>query len=126
MYQKVLVNAPLVVSDPSALQVEATRLIEALKRNRFRVDGALWYYFPESLDWRLVIFSPVVDRLGPHAAYTRIQKALASINPSRLRLSDITAIGPSSQDYKSMRDVISSQGRSGTGLTMPIMIRQLE
>jgi len=106
MYKRILVND---------LLAEGQRLLEALARNRFPVVAALWSYFPESMEWRLVIVSPVVDRIGPLRAYTRIQRVLATINPSHLSLTDIAALGPASQDYRNLRDVISSPGRIITG-----------
>lgn len=102
MLKRVLVND---------LLVEGQRLLEALARNRFPVVAALWNYFPESMEWRLVIASPVVDRDGPLRTYTRIQRVLATTNPSHLTLSDIAAIGPASQDYQTMRATISNPGR---------------
>src|SRR5258708_1371729 len=62
MYKKVLVNE---------LISEGKQLLEALRRNRFSFTAAFWYYFPDALEWRLVIVSPTVDRSGPLAAYQR-------------------------------------------------------
>jgi len=97
------------------LLVEGQRLLEALERNRFSVVAALWSYFPESMEWRLVIVSPVVERVGPLRAYTRIRRVLTTTNPSLLTVSDIAAFGPASQDYRNLRDIISSPGRLITG-----------
>ncbi len=102
MFKRVLVNE---------LLVEGQRLLEALARNRFPMVAALWSYFPESMEWRLVIVSPVVDRIGPLRAYKRIQRVLATTKPSLLTLTDIAAYGSASQDYRNLRDIISSPGR---------------
>ena len=106
MYKKILV---------SDLIDEGKLLLEALVRNRFPIVAALWNYFPESMEWRLVIVSPIVDRDGPLRAYTRIQRVLAKISPLHLTLSDITAIGSASQDYQTLRAIISSPGGFSTG-----------
>lgn len=106
MYKRVLV---------SDLLAEGQRLLEALARNRFPMVAALWSYFPESMEWRLVIVSPVVDRIGPLRAYRRIHRVLATTKPSLLTLSDIAAFGSASQDYKNLRPMISSPGRLITG-----------
>ena len=66
---------------------EGQRLLEALSRNRVTIKAALWHYFPESTEWRLVIVSPTVGR-GPLAAYKRVQAILATTNPSYLTLTD--------------------------------------
>lgn len=42
------------------------------------ITAALWFYFLDSLEWRLVIVSPTVDSSGPMAAHRRIQRVLAS------------------------------------------------
>jgi len=84
MYKRILV---------SDLLAEGQRLLEALARNRFPMVAALWSYFPESMEWRLVIVSPVVDRIGPLRAYRRIQRVLATTKPSLLTVTDIAALG---------------------------------
>jgi hypothetical protein len=106
MFKKVLV---------SDLISEGERLLEALKRKRFSISAAAWYYLPESMEWRLVIVSPAVDRSGPMAAYTRVQRILAGINPSQLTLTDIAVIGPSSQDFENLHAIISGPGPTSAG-----------
>ncbi len=109
MFKKVLV---------SDLISEGQRLLEALKRNRFSISAAAWYYLPESMEWRLVIVSPAVDRSGPLAAYTRVQRVLAGIDPSQLTQTDIAVIGPSSQDFEDLRALISGSGPTSAGSAM--------
>ena len=55
---------------------EGQRLLERLKKERFPVSAALWYHVPDSSHWVLVIATPVVSRVGPTAAYTRLQGIL--------------------------------------------------
>ena len=88
-------------------------MLDALARNRFSVAAALWFYIPESMEWRLVIVTPTVDHAGPMAAYTRLQRILASISPSQLTFTDVSLMSPLSQDYESMRAAISSPHRFG-------------
>jgi hypothetical protein len=94
---------------------EGERLLEGLRRNRFPVVAALWSYFPESMEWRLVLASPAVDHQGPLAAYGRVQRVLSGTNPSQLTLSDIALIGPESADYQNLRQVLSRPGQFTTG-----------
>lgn len=106
MYKKVLV---------SELIDEGQRLLETLRRNRFPITSALWHYIPDSLEWRLVIVSSAVEHSGPMAAYGRVQRALGSIDVLRVALSDIVLIGPNSQEYQALRQVVGAPGRfSGT------------
>jgi hypothetical protein len=68
-------------------------LIEELAREGFDVDAAFWLYSTESDRWRLTIASRFVQRLGPRAAYQRIQAVLGTLPTNRLSLSDITVLG---------------------------------
>jgi hypothetical protein len=102
MFKKILV---------SDLISEGAQLLEALGRNRFPVIAALWNYFPESMEWRLVIVSPAVDHNGPINAYTRVQRVLAGIEAAQLTLTNMVLIGPNSQDYRDLREIFSRLGR---------------
>ena len=93
------------------LITEGAQLLEALRRKRFPMVAALWNYFPESSEWRLVIVSPAVDRQGPLNGYTRVQRALSGINPSQLTLTDIALISPNSADYEDLRRILPRAGR---------------
>jgi hypothetical protein len=89
----------------SELITEGARLLEALRRNRFPLTAALWSYFPDATEWRLVLVSPAADR-GALKAYTRVQRILKSIGASYLTLTDITLVSPVSQDYKDLRKTV--------------------
>lgn len=54
-------------------------------------------------EWRLVIASSTVIRSVPMAAYARVQRALQTLQLSRLTLSDITLISPASEDFQNLR-----------------------
>ena len=96
---------------------EGSRLLELLKRNNFHLNAALWHFVPDSnQQWVLVIVSPVVDQIGPLAAYGRLQRLLGMLRPaSRLSLSDISLISPLSQEYQNLRSLVSGAGRLGIG-----------
>jgi hypothetical protein len=111
MYQKILVRE---------LLSEGQQLLEALRRNRFVITAAFWHYFSEDLEWRLVIVSPAVDRSGPLAAYGRVRRAVQSINPTHLSLSDVTLIGPNDEAYPALRPTISNSAHfTGTTSAVP-------
>ena len=113
MYKKVLVRE---------LIDEGQRLLEALGRNRLPITSALWHYLPDSLEWRLVIVSSAVDQNGPMAAYGQVQRALGLIGALRLALSDIVVIGPHSQDYQVLLEVVGAPGRfTGTAPPAPAL-----
>lgn len=57
-------------------------LIEALDRSNFTLSGALWFYFPEAEEWRLLLVSPLVDMIGPQKSYRIIQEVIRDFPPS--------------------------------------------
>ena len=42
------------------------------------VDAALWFYFPDSERWKLLLSLPTLIKKGPKVAYREVQKALRS------------------------------------------------
>ena|ERR1700693_738918 len=100
MYKKVLVED---------LIKDGRLLVEALERNRFPITAAVWYDFPET-QWMLVIVSPAVDQIGPMAAYGRVQRALQTVKPSLLSLSDVSLMSPVSQEFENLRLLLPSPG----------------
>jgi hypothetical protein len=111
MHKKVLVDD---------LIKEGKLLVEALERSRFPITAAVWYDFPEA-QWMLVIASPAVDQIGPMAAYSRVQRALKTVQPSWLTLSDISLMSPLSQEVQNLRSLVSAPGRHGPGLTRNVV-----
>ena len=59
---------------------EAIVLIEALDNDGFIIDSALWYYFVEADEWRLIIATPSVDKDGPLATYKKVNKVIKEKN----------------------------------------------
>ena len=93
---------------------EGQRLLEALSRNRFTIKAALWHYFPEATEWRLVIVLPAVSRLGPLAAHTRVQS-----KPTYLTLTDIALMSPLSPEYRELRRELAKGGFGAGPATVP-------
>ncbi|MGD0300993.1 MAG: hypothetical protein ABSE86_28245 [Bryobacteraceae bacterium] len=112
MYQKVLVEG---------LKEDGRLLVEALERNRFPITAAVWYDYPEA-QWRLVVVSPAVDLVGPMAAYSRVQRALRSVERTELTLSDISLLSPRSQEFQNLRSLVSAPGRHGSGRTRDVVL----
>ncbi|MFI5103048.1 MAG: hypothetical protein ACHP9V_06735 [Terriglobales bacterium] len=52
------------------------KVIAALGRAGIPVAVGLWAYASESEEWQLTIATPLVDEVGPLAAYGKVQKAL--------------------------------------------------
>ena len=56
------------------------------------MTSALWYYVSDSDGWRLIIASPVVRERGPEEAYKTVQRVLADLPSSGIRLPDVWVI----------------------------------
>jgi hypothetical protein len=52
------------------------KVIAALSRAGIPVAVGLWAFTSEAEEWRLTIATPLVDELGPLAAYGKVRKAL--------------------------------------------------
>ena len=89
-------------------------LLEKLPSFGFPVVEAFWYHFPDSGSWRLVIASPMLQKLGPLAAYTALRDILRKIK-SRLELSDISFLSPNDPQYQDLRNAALGPGRAGVG-----------
>ncbi len=96
---------------PTEKVAAGEELIMRLDKFNFPVVAALWYYFPELNQWRLLIASPVVDKDGPKKAYKAIQIALNK-KPNRIRsisLQEISVVSPNEPDMSSMRSAMRTQ-----------------
>jgi hypothetical protein len=54
-------------------------LTHALDETEWPVTAALWLFFSESNQWRLIFASPTVNKEGPRNAYKHIQNALRNL-----------------------------------------------
>jgi hypothetical protein len=113
---------------------DGRKLIEALDQADFRVHAALWFYFSDSEEWRLMIATPLVDEQGPKETYTRVQSVLAKLfKTSRfvpihgfpqvevstgISLKDISVVSPKHNIIQALRAAIrTGPGISGIRLT---------
>lgn len=91
---------------------EGIRLIEALDKAGFQVEAAIWFYFTDSGEWRLLIASPFVEKNGPKKAYNFIQGVLTKSSPPLgISLKDISAVSPKHHLISLLRIAIGSTGR---------------
>ena len=100
-----MVAAPLV--EPF---IEAGRkLVEALDRASFPIEAAVWRYFPDASEWRLVIASKLVDQVGPRETYKTLQPLLGT----DLSLRDVSVVSPQDDFVRLLRKAI----RTGPGIS---------
>lgn len=53
-------------------------LIRQLDSQGYSPDAALWLYFPELKEWKLMLAEARLSRRGPRVGYEIVQKALSS------------------------------------------------
>src|SRR5436309_3542351 len=72
-------------------------LIGRLDEAGMVVSGALWFYEPDSNDWRLLIVSPEVRTKGLKAVYQEVQAVLRAVpgDQSLVALKDISVVDSS-------------------------------
>ena len=91
------------------------RLIDDLDRSKFVLDGALWFYFAETGEWRLLLVSPLVDTIGPKRCYTVIQSAIEDLPQDfRISLERISVISPKDNLVRLLRIAISTGRKIST------------
>jgi len=94
-----LVASPLVERSIQA----GRRLVDSLEMSGFRVVAAFWLLEPETLEWKLLICSPLVDVAGPRLAYQKIQQTLKGLRGLALDLREIRAVGTDDQTVRLMQ-----------------------
>ena len=60
---------------------KGAKFLDALDAAGVPVDAALWFYFPESEKWRLVVATPIEEEEGPLAAYRAFREAREAAEP---------------------------------------------
>jgi hypothetical protein len=92
-------------------------LVRKLDQLHWPVMAAMWFYFPEVNQWRLLLGSPEVRTKGPKVAYTMLRSALSDMNISddTLALTDIGVMEPESPLIQVLRGVIRT-GPSVSGI----------
>ena len=77
------------------------KLIHKLDESEFKVHSALWFYNSEIDVWRLLIATPLVDKLGPHEVYKKVKAAIDKMEqPFEISLESISVISPTNMLIK--------------------------
>jgi hypothetical protein len=102
-----MVKTSLVERDVNA----GKQLLKALARPKsngtsFRVKAAFWLYRPESMGWRLMLATPLVDEKGRLATYAHLRKLLDSIQPLNLSTHNISVLSPRDPLVKAVRGAL--------------------
>jgi len=88
-------------------------LIEELDTSGIKVDGALWFFFPEEGFWKLLLSLPNIERDGPKSSYSKVQKALSKLKEKdSLSLDDISISKPKAP----LMNLLKIAVRTGPGI----------
>jgi hypothetical protein len=90
------------------------KLVEKLDKKGLAPDAAFWLYSPDEQMWKLVLVEATLAKKGPKAAYSAIQKILASEKElGTLRLDDLVLEKPDARIVELIRKAL----RTGSKIT---------
>jgi hypothetical protein len=96
------------------------KLVERLDADAANIKSALWLYFPDSRNWKLILASETVETDGPRKLYEKIQGAnrSASEPEETVSLNDIVVSTPKHELISELAMMIGTgQGISGIRFT---------
>jgi hypothetical protein len=96
---------------------DSIRLIQQLDTDGNSPSLALWYFYDDIDEWRLLIAGPTYDVLLPrqeHVAYGRLVEAMAIISPSYLSISDLKLLVTTSPLAMALHSLV---GTNPTGIS---------
>ena len=94
-------------------------LIQRLDANKKDISAAIWLYFTEAHQWRLMLATPIVKEKGPLSGYKMIQSVLRRYNDEfpLLDLDDITVVAPDDRVLEPFRIALKKSGTAGIRLS---------
>ena len=105
------------------------KLIKKLDASGIKVDGALWFYFPDEGFWKLMLSFPNIEIEGPKFSYAKVQKALLKLNVEEketLSLDDVAFTKPNSPLIRLLKTLVhTGSGISGIRLSNNVINGQL-
>ena len=96
------------------------KLVERLDEDASNIKSALWLYFPDARNWKLILASEIVETDGPRKLYEKIQGANRNAAESEdvISLNDISVTTPKHQLISMLAMMIGTgQGISGIRFT---------
>ena len=84
------------------------KAVEAFDKGGLEVKAALWFYFSDAQEWRLLVATPLYDAEGPLKAYTRVSEVLAQESlADDLPLSRVAVVSPQQPQIALLRSAVS-------------------
>jgi len=102
-------------------------LVSKLDGGNTVVNAAFWFLFPDQNFWKLMISFEDMDKEGPRASYSKIQKALSKMTEQHgLSLDDIALLKSDAPLLKLMKVALrTGPGLSGIRFTNNVINGQL-
>lgn len=90
---------------------DAISLVKNLDKTGAAPTLAMWYFYDDAGEWRLVLAGPTFDALLPKqeaVAYRRLAEAMASLSLSSLSLSDLKLVTTKSPLVQAIRLLVGT------------------
>ncbi|HEY1301307.1 MAG TPA: hypothetical protein VGF07_12480 [Stellaceae bacterium] len=88
------------------------QLIEALDHDGEVINAALWLYYPDLLQWKLLLVSPSFEKNGLIQSYTKISEILSNQKQVDISVADIKILLQSDPLMRLLKGII----HTGKGL----------
>lgn len=89
-------------------------LLRQLDAADVHVDAALWFYFPDNENWKLILSLPRFIKQGPKLAYRRVQKALSKLGDDfAISLYDVSIAKPNDPLFQ----LLKTATKTGPGIS---------
>jgi hypothetical protein len=94
-------------------------VVSELDRRNQHVTSALWYYYPDAAEWRLLLASRSFDAKGSKQSYADISRLLADMGESvdGVTLDDIKLVLSNDQLVPVLRKITRANGLSRIRMT---------
>ena len=90
---------------------DAVKLIQELDASGERPTMAIWYFYDDADDWRLLLAGPSFDALLPKqeaVAYRKLVEAVTSLSLSSLSVSDLKIVESKAPLAQSLRRLVGT------------------
>ena len=84
------------------------RIAARLRESGFGVKAVLWLYDDTADDWRLVIATDAVDRLGPRRTYLELLRLIPDVSGSAFQRMRIEVVSPNTPLLEALRSVFGA------------------
>lgn len=96
---------------------DGAKLIQELDKRNFNVHSALWFYNSEAEQWRLIIASTLVEKLGHKEVYTKVKSVIDTMEkPFDITLLNISIVNSSDFLIKLLGSAIKTSSDSLTSI----------